>query len=67
MTGRKKRDVVRKTTFEEEQRMKDEAFLKLSPSERLRIHEQLRKKIWGEQYNSVSIKGMRVVKKPVQQ
>ena len=54
---------VVKTTFEEEQRAKDLAFLKLSPLERLRIHEQMRKKIWGKQYNKNSYKGLKVVKK----
>ncbi len=65
MTGRKAKVVVRKTSFEEEQRMKEEAFLKLSPVERLRIHEQLRKRIWGDQYNKLSLKGLKVTKKPL--
>jgi hypothetical protein len=42
---------LRKTTFEEEQSEKDEAFLKLKPTERLQIHEELRKKYGG---NSIS-------------
>ena len=33
---------VRKVSFDEEQQMKDEAFLKLQPEDRLRIHEQLK-------------------------
>jgi hypothetical protein len=55
--------IVRKVTFEEEQKMKDDAFLKLKPTERLRIHEELRKKIWGDLYRYKSLKGMKVVKK----
>jgi hypothetical protein len=43
--------------------MKDEAFLKMTPGERLRIHEQLRKRIWGKDYNKVSLKGLKVRKK----
>lgn len=60
----KKKIVVRKTTFEEEQRLKDDEFLKLSPTERLRIHEELRKRIWGKAYNKQSLKGLKVIKKP---
>ena len=55
---------VRKVSFDEEQQMKDEAFLKLQPEDRLRVHEQLRKKIWGVKYNKTSWKGLKVVKKP---
>jgi hypothetical protein len=58
--------VVKKTTFEEEQRMKDEAFLKLRPTERLRIHEQLRKRTWGSSYNKTSLKGLKVKKKDIE-
>ena len=50
---------VIKTTFEEEQRMKDEAFLKLTPDERLAqacvVRERMRKP--GVNY---SYKGMKV-------
>ena len=63
MGDNKMKTTVRKTSFEEEQRMKDEAFLRLSPSERLRIHEDLRKRIWGSKYNKLSLKGMSVRKK----
>jgi hypothetical protein len=56
---------LRKTTFEEEQREKDEAFLKLKPTERLRIHEELRKKIWGQLYKHKSLRGMKVVKRKI--
>ena len=60
---RSKKIIVRRTTFEEEQRMKDEAFLKLTPEHRFRIHEQMRKKIWGEKYNKQSLIGLKVIKK----
>ncbi len=60
-----KKLLVRKTTFEEEQRLKDEAFLKLRPAQRLAIHEELRRRIWKEQYNKLSLKGLKVVKKPM--
>jgi len=53
---------VRKTTFEEEQEDKSEAFLKLSPMERLAINEELRKRIWGEKYCSSIISGSKVKK-----
>jgi hypothetical protein len=66
MPARKSKIVVRKTTFEEEQQSKDEAFLKFKPAERLKIHEQLRKRIWGKQYNKLSLKGLKVIKKPVE-
>ena len=57
--------IVRKTSFEEEQRMKDEEFLLLTPAERLRIHEQLRKRIWGTRYNKLTLKGLRVTKRSI--
>ena len=63
MPEKRSKVIVKKTSFEEEQRMKDEAFLKLTPEERLKIHEQLRKRIWGSQYNKVSLKGLKVRKK----
>ncbi len=52
-----------KTTFAEEQRLKDLEFLKLKPAERLRLHEVMRKRIWGDQYNKLSLKGLKVRKK----
>ncbi len=52
-----------KTTFAEEQRLKDLEFLKLKPAERLRIHEVMRKRIWGDKYNKLSLKGLKVTKK----
>ena len=55
---------VNKVSFEEEQKLKDKAFLKLKPEERLKIHEQLRKKIWKDRYNKTSWKGLKVLKKP---
>jgi hypothetical protein len=63
MAGKKSKIVVKKTSFEEEQKMKDEAFLKLRPEERLKIHEQLRKRIWGSEYNKLSLRGLKVRKK----
>ncbi|NOS90388.1 MAG: hypothetical protein HOP30_00555 [Cyclobacteriaceae bacterium] len=61
----RKKIIVRKTSFEEEQKMKDDAFLKLKPTERLLLHEELRKKIWGDLYRYKPLKGMKVVKKKV--
>jgi hypothetical protein len=52
-----------KTTFAEEQRLKDIEFLQLKPVERLRLHEVMRKRIWGDQYNKLSLKGLKVRKK----
>lgn len=53
---------VRKTTFEEEQKIKDEAFLSLAPLERWRLRlitrEKMRKK--GVNY---SYAGMKVIVK----
>jgi hypothetical protein len=65
MPAKKKKIIVRKTTPEQEQQSKDEAFLNLSPAERLKIHEGLRKRIWGKAYNAISLKGLKVSKKPV--
>ena len=65
MADRKTKTDVKKTSFDEEQRIKDEAFLALPPQERLRIHEQLRKRIWGSQYNKISLEGLKVKKKPL--
>jgi hypothetical protein len=65
MPARRRKTVVKKTTFEDEQRSKDEAFLKLTPKERLKIHEALRKKIWGKQYNKLSLAGQKVLKKSI--
>jgi hypothetical protein len=59
-----KRIVVRKTTLEQEQADKDAFFASLSPEERLKIHEQLRERIWGGKYNSLSLEGLKVTKKP---
>jgi hypothetical protein len=54
---------LKKTSFKEEQRLKDLDFLKLKPAERLRLHEVMRKRIWGDKYNKVSLKGLKVKKK----
>jgi hypothetical protein len=56
---------VRKTSFEEEQRLKDQDFLNLAPEERLRLHEELRKRIWGNRYNKLSLKGLKVTKRKI--
>jgi hypothetical protein len=53
------------TTFAEEQRLKDLEFLKLKPAERLRLHEVMRKRIWGDKYNKLSLKGLKVLKKKI--
>lgn len=54
---------LKKTTFDEEQQRKDEAFLSLTPLERLRIHEEMRRRICGERYNKYSWKGLKVTLK----
>jgi hypothetical protein len=56
--------VVRKYAPDEEQRLKDEEFLKLEPAERLRINEILRERIWHDRYNTLSLKGLKVKKTP---
>lgn len=53
MPVKKAEIVVRKTTFDEEQKAKDQEFLDLTPQERLKIHEQLRKRIWRDKYNKI--------------
>jgi hypothetical protein len=60
---KRKKTVVKKISFEEDERLKDEEFLKLTPLERLKIHEQLRKRIWGEKYNKLKLKGLKVIKR----
>jgi hypothetical protein len=65
MALKKTKIVVRKTTFDEDQRNKDAAFLRLKPTERLRIHEELRKKIWGDLYRYKSLNGVKVIKKKI--
>lgn len=67
MRKRKLKGIVRKTSPEEEQKMKDEEFLKLKPAQRLQIHEELRKRIWGKLYNKTRLKGLKVVKKQIDQ
>jgi hypothetical protein len=61
----KKSNRVLKTSFDEEQKMKDEAFLKLTPLERLRIHEEMRRRIWGDKYNKTKLTGLKVTKKTI--
>jgi len=52
-----------KVTFEEEQQQKDLEFLKLTPAQRLQLHEIMRKRIWGHRYNKLTLKGLKVTKK----
>jgi len=56
---------LKKTTFAEEQRLKDLEFLSLKPAERLRLHEVMRKRIWGDKYNKLLLKGLKVLKKKI--
>jgi hypothetical protein len=67
MKDRKVKMKVIRTTPEEEQRQKDAEFLKLKPSERLKIHEQLRKRIWGDLYNKTRLKGLKVIRKSIEE
>lgn len=53
---------VKKTTFEEEQRAKDEAFLKLTPLERLAYANRVRMKMRKQGIN-YSYEGMKVTVK----
>lgn len=57
--------VVKKFSPDEEQQLKDEEFRKLQPAERLRINEILRKRIWGDRYNKLSLKGLVVKKRSI--
>ncbi|GIL22136.1 MAG: hypothetical protein BroJett042_06490 [Bacteroidota bacterium] len=52
-----------KVTFEEEQQRKDLEFLKLTPAQRLQLHEIMRKRIWGSRYNKLTLKGLKVTKR----
>lgn len=54
---------VERTTFDQEQQRKDEEFLALTPLDRLRIHEEMRKRIWGPLYDSISWEGQKVIKR----
>jgi hypothetical protein len=56
---------VRKTSFEEEQKAKDEAFLKLTPLERMRMAYQWREKMRKPGIN-YSFAGMKVFVKKLQ-
>ncbi len=56
---------VNKITFAEDAQLKQEMFLSLKPSDRLRHSEELAKRIWGKKYRYRSMKGMKVVKKKV--
>ncbi len=66
MSTKKGKIRVVKTNTEAEQAAKDEAFLKLPPSERLRIHEELRRRIWRDRYNKLSLEGLKVIKTTIE-
>lgn len=51
---------VKKTTFEKDLEDKEAYYAQLSPSERLEINEELRKRIWGDKYFTSKISGARV-------
>ncbi len=57
---------VIKTSFEEEQASKDLAFLKLKPAQRLKLHEEMLKRIWGKKYSAQSLKGLKVLKRKLE-
>ena len=59
----KKKLVVKKISFKEEQKQKDLEFLRLTPSQRLQLHEVICKRIWGDKYKPVSLKGLKVRKR----
>jgi hypothetical protein len=61
--GKSKKLRVKKTTFDEEQALKDQEFLMLEPNERLRLHKIIRKRIWGDKYNKLVLKGLKVTKR----
>lgn len=55
---------VRKTTFEEEQKHKEDYFLSLDPIRRLEIAEETNRRIWSNMYESgYTYEGKRVTKK----
>ena len=56
---------VNKMTFAEDAQLKQEMFLSLKPSDRLRHSEELAKRIWGKKYRYRSLKGLKVVKRKV--
>lgn len=56
---------VRKVSFEEDFEIKEQAFLSMTPLDRLRWNEEMRRKIWGKKLNTYSYKGMQVLKKKI--
>ena len=55
---------IKKTNPTQEQRDKESYFLSLAPEQRLEMHEELRKKIWGNLYTkNKSFKGLKIIKK----
>lgn len=58
---------VNKMTFEEDVQLKQEMFLSLKPAERLTHSEELTRRIWREKYKYRSLKGIKVVKRTLEQ
>ncbi len=56
---------VTKISFEEDFEIKEQAFLSMTPLNRLRWNEKMRRKIWGEKLNAYSYNGMKVLKKKI--
>ncbi len=56
---------VTKISFKEDFEIKELTFLRMTPLNRLRWNEEMRRKIWGEKLNSYSYKGMKVLKKKI--
>ncbi len=56
---------VRKVSFKEDFEIKEQAFLSMTPLNRLRWNEEMRRRIWGKKLNTYSYKGMKVLKKKI--
>lgn len=55
---------IKKTTPPQELQDKESYFLSLDHEQRLEMHEELRKKIWGNLYTkNKSFKGLKITKK----
>lgn len=63
MPGKKKLAFLRKTTVDEDRNTKDAAFLGLPPEQRLKVAEELRRRIWRDRYDTPSLAGLKVRKK----
>lgn len=61
--GRHKISKVKITTFNKEQNQKDDEFIRLAPAERLKLHEIIRKRIWGDKYGTLVLRGLKVKKR----